>query len=270
MARLDEVFVPGRLPGATYVPRARPRLEEALRAAIDGRGRIVWLTGPPKSGKTVLVRKAVPDAVELPVGDVRAGETFWSEVVDRFRRPGPAPADPRPPRVEARELLRDHLGEVLFVDDFHCVPADAQLEIVRGLKPLVFDGLRVVVASTAQRAPALRRELAGRAARLELPLWRRDELAEIAERGFAALNATAGPRDVDRLAFEALASPYRMQELCLRLCRRNGVLETAAETVVLDLGEREGGAPAPDNVRPLRSPAAATGPLERRALRRLG
>jgi hypothetical protein len=50
------VFVPGGLPKHTYVPRSNLRLEEQLRAATDNLCKLVTVTGPTKSGKSVLTQ----------------------------------------------------------------------------------------------------------------------------------------------------------------------------------------------------------------------
>lgn len=48
--------------------------------------------------------------------------------------------------IAARNALSGSI-HTLVIDDFHYVPQDVQLAIVRGLKDLVFDGLGVVFAS---------------------------------------------------------------------------------------------------------------------------
>jgi hypothetical protein len=49
---------------------------------------------------------------------------------------------------EALEKLRP----VLVIDDFHYIPSDVQLGIVRGLKDLVFQGVGVVLVAVPHRA----------------------------------------------------------------------------------------------------------------------
>jgi hypothetical protein len=126
--------------------------------------------------------------------------------------------------------VRDEL--VLFVDDFHYIPPDAQLGIVRGLKPLVFDGLRVVFASVPHRAfdaVRIEKEMTGRVEQLPIPLWERGELESIATRGFHELNVRSNEEDIERLAREAFRSPHLMQDFCLQYCKTNGVRETQEE-----------------------------------------
>ena len=85
----------------------------------------------------------------------------------------------------------------MVIDDFHYIPVDVQLDIVRGLKPLVFDGLRVVIASVPHRAfDAVRveKEMTGRVEQLPIPMWERSELEAIALRGFEETQRHSGVR----------------------------------------------------------------------------
>ena len=139
----------------------------------------------------------------------------------------------RPAHIVGKEKLRAAVDTVLVIDDFHYIHGDAQLDIVRGLKPLVFDGLRVVIASVPHRAfDAVRveKEMTGRVEQLSIPMWERSELETIADRGFAELNVTADPADVQRLAKEAFRSPHLMQDFCLQFCKLNAVRVSQPET----------------------------------------
>ncbi|WP_312980214.1 hypothetical protein [Corynebacterium sp.] len=63
-----DVFSPGRDPKYTYNPRDGFGLEEKLKDAIDDGGSIVSVTGPTKTGKTVLLKRVVKDAAWLDGG----------------------------------------------------------------------------------------------------------------------------------------------------------------------------------------------------------
>lgn len=246
MTQLGDVFVPGRLPSVTYVPRDSLRLETRLRDYLDEGGKILSLSGSTKSGKTVLVLKVVTGAIELSGGDVDDPNAFWHAVTDHFGGPaaysgisktierGEAEgasvtgragvktplfevggegernseatetqaqtiSRQRPINLVAKALLEEHLTSVVFIDDFHYMTPEVQLNVVRGLKPLVFKGLRVIIASVPHRAfDAVRveKEMTGRVEQLQIPLWRDEELQGIATRGFSELNVTASEQDV--------------------------------------------------------------------------
>jgi Ni2+-binding GTPase involved in maturation of urease and hydrogenase len=59
MAQATEVFTPTDVPTFTYVERASKNFEEDLRTAFKIPKMIVSISGPSKSGKTVLVTKVV-------------------------------------------------------------------------------------------------------------------------------------------------------------------------------------------------------------------
>jgi hypothetical protein len=58
MARATEVFTPNDVPTVTYVKRATP-LEQRLRDAFQTPKPVISISGPSKSGKTVLVNKVI-------------------------------------------------------------------------------------------------------------------------------------------------------------------------------------------------------------------
>jgi hypothetical protein len=281
MARVGDVFVPGGLPAVTYVAREALRLERLVNDYIDEGLKILSVSGPTKSGKTVLVRKAVPELMELSGGDLKSVSGFWTAVVDQLgafpevskeitsedseaktregsgglkvpiaeaslRRGTTSVATDsrrhtigrsRPHQLVAKEGLNKRRDElVLFVDDFHYIRPDVQLDIVRGLKQLVFDGLRVVFASVPHRAfdaVRIEKEMTGRVEQLPIPLWDRSELEVIAARGFRELNVRGEDDDIGRLAREAFQSPHLMQDFCLQYCKANEVRATVEEELSL-------------------------------------
>lgn len=282
MATIGQVFVPGGLPGVTYVPRDELKLETLFADYLAERGRILSLSGPTKSGKTVLIRRMVPAALEVSGGDVKKTADFWDTIVDHLQAypaelksiaEGRSSSDTvegkvggsiptlfdasvgtktaagdthdrqhtvsrtRPTYLVAKEKLRGAIDSVVVIDDFHYMPADVQLDVVRGLKPLVFDGLRVVIASVPHRAfDAVRveKEMTGRVEQLPIPMWERAELEAIADRGFTELNVAVRRDITERLAREAFRSPHLMQDFCLQFSKLNGVRDTATELQQLD------------------------------------
>lgn len=59
MAKAIKVFTPTDVPTITYVERVQDNYEELLRQAFEIPKMIVSISGPSKSGKTVLVKKVV-------------------------------------------------------------------------------------------------------------------------------------------------------------------------------------------------------------------
>lgn len=114
----------------------------------------------------------------------------------------------------------------LVIDDFHYLPRPLQGDITRALKPLVFDGLPVVVIAIPHRrydAVKVEREMAGRISAIDIPPWSDEELRFIPEKGFRLLKYEIDPSDATRLANEAIGSPHLMQDFCRGICKRSGV-----------------------------------------------
>lgn len=61
MVRASQVFIPGGQPTFTYNPRAELRLEDRLAEYLDDPHKLLSVSGPTKSGKTVLVRTLLPE-----------------------------------------------------------------------------------------------------------------------------------------------------------------------------------------------------------------
>jgi len=162
----------------------------------------------------------LPAGVLTVDGRAKRGESVTSTGGRKYSRR-------RPMLNVVADELRATLTPVV-VDDFHYLPQKVQLEIVRGLKELVFDGVPVIFASVPHRAfDAVRveREMTGRVEQVPIGFWSEDELAGIATSGIAALNATIEGHVVERLIEEAFKSPHLMQDFCLQLCKASGVRE---------------------------------------------
>ena len=128
-------------------------------------------------------------------------------------------------------LRKKHLP--LVIDDFHYISRTDQKSILRALKPLVFEGLVVVIISIPHRKFDVlksERELVGRVEQIEIPPWKDIELVDIPQKGFPLLNAQVIDDDLELLVKEALGSPHLMQDFCLALCRIHGLNETLSQT----------------------------------------
>jgi hypothetical protein len=84
LLKVNEVFVPGSYPQHTYVEREGEGFEQTLRDALDTPGQIVSLSGPSKSGKTVLVEKVVGRdfLITISGGSLRAPDDVWNYALD--------------------------------------------------------------------------------------------------------------------------------------------------------------------------------------------
>jgi hypothetical protein len=111
----------------------------------------------------------------------------------------------------------------LVIDDFHYVPRTLQASIVRALKPLIFDGLAVVLIAIPHRrydALKVEKEMTGRIFPIQIPVWSESELIFIPSTGFKLLGIEVPEDRVYRFAREAIGSPHLMQDFCRNMSRR--------------------------------------------------
>ncbi len=80
--RLRDVFTPGGLPSVTYVGREHLELETKLSDAVVRGFAFIVVTGPTKSGKTVLCRRVLEREPLIVVegGQICSEADFWSHI----------------------------------------------------------------------------------------------------------------------------------------------------------------------------------------------
>jgi hypothetical protein len=121
----------------------------------------------------------------------------------------------------------------LIIDDFHYLDRSFQGNIVRALKPLIFQGVPIILIAIPHRrydAVKVEREMTGRLEPISVPTWELDELLQIAHEGFPLLNVDVGDTVCERLAGEAYGSPHLMQEFCRALASMHGIQETVQKS----------------------------------------
>lgn len=81
--RAIEVFTPSEFPLHTYVSRDDSRLEQRLRDAPETPGEVVSISGPSKSGKTVLVERVVgEDLIPISGAGIKLADQLWDRILD--------------------------------------------------------------------------------------------------------------------------------------------------------------------------------------------
>jgi len=246
---VKQVFVAGGMPSVTYVDRLAQNLERGLRSEIREGYKVVCVTGPTKSGKTVLTRHTLGNGRSALVngGQVESSEEFWSLLLQDLSLPdAESVSDSDEKSIGLRYLISAQAKSsesatvtftnrnkktllsyllnndlALVVDDFHYMPESVQKEVVRSLKSEVFEGLVAILIAVPHRAfdaIGVEREMEGRFAHVEIPAWSKDELIEIPQKGFQALNMNVAKDVYERFGEEANGSPLLMQRFCGRLC----------------------------------------------------
>lgn len=280
MPTLNEVFVPNDQPTFTYVKRDTRKLEDQLRDFSAAKNIVVSISGPSKTGKTVLIRSVIESDLLITISgaSIKSIDDFWGAIFSWIETPntivkiqgkdntislkGDGGAQANLPFIGKADInvgleairstgssvsktfvanpflqVVKEIGNsdfIIFIDDFHYIPKEIQVEIAKIIKALAESNVRICTASVPHRSEDVVRanpELRGRLAAIDIPEWEATELRAIAERGFAALNLDISPRITARLAGEALGSPQLMQVLCMNLCRELGIREMKIDKV---------------------------------------
>lgn len=243
--KAENVFKPGAYPEYTYVSRNYEntgisyelRLKQALRTA----GCLTSLIGPSKMGKTILCETVIgfDNIVEISGADFNGNTDFWATVAAKVELPylGEITTEREMKEGSSRETdskseryvlskdkviqyYKDH-DKVLVIDDFHYATKDMQMKMAHQLKDAIRRELKVVVVSLPHRSDdAIRQnaDLSGRLSLINLEAWKKDDLKEIALKGFKQLNIKIADEVADQLAIECLTSPQLMQYICLSIC----------------------------------------------------
>lgn len=251
----DQVFVAGGQPEITYVDRHAHQVEASLARALAAPNQIVSLSGPTKTGKTVLCRKVLGEReyVWIDGGAVKDADDLWTKVGSELNLPCEiettveketngelgieipwtitASGSKLRRRSESEVRKVHNLTEaltrlvadkiVLVIDDFHYLNDAARRDVIRNVKGGVFSGLKVLLLSVTHRAfDAIKAEseLTGRFTSVTLPHWTLSELLQIASLGFEALKVDYDPAEITRLADEAQSNPFLMQKFCWERC----------------------------------------------------
>ncbi|GAA2062674.1 ATP-binding protein [Leifsonia soli] len=84
--RTNEVFVAGRYPAHTYNPRDARRQETELNRYLEDEGKALTVSGPSKSGKTVLLEHnlAAHSTIWINGTDLRSVADFWDKIIDWY------------------------------------------------------------------------------------------------------------------------------------------------------------------------------------------
>ncbi len=166
-------------------------------------------------------------------GEVNAGVEITNQVSEKYG-------------VEFFEAVVKELSGssfVVFLDDFHYISKDAQIDIAKSIKAISERGVRICIASVPHKSDDMVRandELTGRIVSVLFNYWTVQELEVIATAGFGALGVDIAPSIIRQLATEALGSPQLMQSLCLNLCLEKKIrskqnLESRTEVSVSEL-----------------------------------
>jgi hypothetical protein len=233
--RASEVFTPGKLPEITFIDDHLIARSKLLLDALDMGAAVISLSGPSKSGKTVFIEKTEQSGFQGGIsGKATAGVSLIAEAKGEVGASGLWSDNKTATEeysVDYLQLMIRELGGtdfVVFIDDFHYIPKDAQVEISNQIKEAIRGGVKFICAAVPYHSDDVIRanpDLRGRMVKIDFDYWDQDELKKIAIKGFAALNTSLSAASVDALASEAAGSPQLMQALCLNACFESNIRE---------------------------------------------
>jgi hypothetical protein len=87
--KVQDVFTPNDIPTVTYVDRSEHKLEQKLRDFYQTPNLVISVSGPSKSGKTVLIKKVVDEDLLITVlgAGITSAENLWDRVLNWMGTP---------------------------------------------------------------------------------------------------------------------------------------------------------------------------------------
>ena len=236
------------IPTVNYV--ARRQIDADITQELERRDKIICVTGPSKSGKTVVIKKLLPNAPVI-IGQVGIQQReIWrhlcaihniplhvTEATAGSMNAGAGPVHARVEKkqgneayVDARKAFLDFVrNQRSFVfDDFHYFEREAQQELLQGLRPLLLERVTIVIILTSygEDQPILaERDILARIRFIKVPDWSDEDLEEILRKGLNALNLSVPTGDIRNIVRRAYGSPLIVQELGAFLCYSSDVRE---------------------------------------------
>lgn len=189
--RLKEVFAAGGVPTVTYVDREDLELERKIERAIERGFAFNVVTGPTKSGKSVLCQKVLGSSrlIQIEGGQVESSDEFWGQLAHHLKlaatetvqdkASGKLTVTAKPgwfvdtliklsggvelgaETSHSKEFVKNLKiasiealilsDAVLIIDDFHYIPDGTQREIIQSFKKPVADGLKIFLLAVPHR-----------------------------------------------------------------------------------------------------------------------
>jgi hypothetical protein len=253
-----DVFTPFGFPKLTFIDEHLGEKARILKDALDVGNSLIAISGPSKSGKTVFVENIVghDNLIHVTGSGVDRAEKLWDRVFDQIGAPvsnqrteetgfagsiggkigalgvqgeleGSATWKAGTTEAKAidyqQTLVRELGGSgfVIFIDDFHYITADAQIQLAQQIKEAIRQNVSIIAAAVPYHSDdALRAnsDLRGRMVSIDFDYWEPGVLSKIADKGFEALNVEYSNEMTSNFAREAAGSPQLMQSLCLNAC----------------------------------------------------
>lgn len=109
MYNIEDVFRPASYPRYTYINRKFDRdntYESKLKRALRSPGRLISITGPSKTGKTVLCHSVIDEdkIIDLSGAQIQTKDDFWNQIAEKISIPS---------KVQTTTTLQDSTSRTL-------------------------------------------------------------------------------------------------------------------------------------------------------------
>ena len=121
-----------------------------------------------------------------------------------------------------------NLPAILVIEDFHYLSSEVQKSLFQQWKIFVDNEVPVILVGTTHHAVDLahaNKDLIGRIAQIDLDIWNRKDLAQIARQGFEYLGIAVPKVVTNEIAQESAGLPVITQDACLQLFVDKGISE---------------------------------------------
>lgn len=255
---VDDVFTPKTYPEETYIERKSESgftYEKLLQIALETKGSLISVTGPSKTGKTMLCEKLIPyeNRVLMTGKEFSEGIDFWSAIAKKigmsmygeYEENKEVSNDVNTKGSTVKKIFTTHKDDimnyfidnnkVLILDDFHYASQANQESAAYYLKDVIRFGFKAIIVSLPHRSDTtirLNPDLSGRVDCIELEPWDKDDLRKISRIGFNKLNIEIPINIEDEILTESLSSPSLMQRICLFTTK--SAINRGATTISVD------------------------------------
>ncbi len=191
------------------------------------------VTGKHKVVAEIEAKAKIPLFTE---GGGKAGYEYERETGEKEVRT-PLELDPEDTNDIIRALAEISFSKYIVLEDFHYLPDETQKDFSFALKTFheksKISFIIVGVWREENRLIAFNGDLTDRVLSVDVDTWTSDSLAEVIRVGGGLLNVEFHPDFVGELLQRCFDSVHIVQEACRRVCRAEGVMETAREFKVI-------------------------------------
>lgn len=133
-----------------------------------------------------------------------------------------------------KKKLKD---EYIVLDNFHYLNPEVQRQFCSMLKEFNYENIKVIIIGVwkeASKITSLAPDLGNRCQHIDIGMWEKDELAEVAQKGEQALNINISEEILNYFISVSAGNIGIFKDVLGKFCYENGIERTQKTTVMLD------------------------------------